>query len=56
MGYYLYWYEEWTIMKARIAITLDEDVLERLDKKRGREKRSTFIEYLLRRSLNEWYG
>lgn len=38
-------------MKEQISITLDEDLLERIEEKRGRIPRSTFIEGLIRESL-----
>ena len=38
-------------MKQHIGLTIDRELLQRIEKLRGREKRSTFIEHLLRIGL-----
>ena len=45
-------------MKARFSITLDEDVLEELDKIRNDIPRSTYINKILKNnfSKNNWKG
>jgi len=40
-------------MKKKISITIDEDLLEKVDKIRGRVPRSGFIEEALEEKLNE---
>jgi metal-responsive CopG/Arc/MetJ family transcriptional regulator len=40
-------------MKVRMSLTLSEDLFEKIDLLRGREKRSTFVEYLLINSLSQ---
>ncbi len=37
-----------TNMKHHIGLTIDQDLLKQIEKVRGREKRSTFMEHLLR--------
>jgi len=38
-------------MKVKIAFTMDKDVLREVERLRGREKRSTFLEHLIRLGL-----
>jgi len=38
-------------MKQHIGLTIDCELLKKIEKLRGREKRSTFIEHLLRLGL-----
>jgi metal-responsive CopG/Arc/MetJ family transcriptional regulator len=38
-------------MKHHIGLTLDAELLKEIERIRGREKRSTFIEYLIRLGL-----
>ena len=37
--------------RVKVDVTIDPDVLKEIDALRGREKRSTFVEYLLRLGL-----
>jgi len=39
-------------MKVRFSITLDKNVVKKLDKKRGNIPRSTFINITLKREFN----
>jgi metal-responsive CopG/Arc/MetJ family transcriptional regulator len=41
-------------MKKQLSITIDSELIEEIDKKRGMIKRSTFIEELIRRALKKW--
>jgi metal-responsive CopG/Arc/MetJ family transcriptional regulator len=38
-------------VKQHIGLTIDRELLQEIEKLRGREKRSTFIEHLLRIGL-----
>jgi metal-responsive CopG/Arc/MetJ family transcriptional regulator len=38
-------------MKDHVGITIDRELLKEIEAARGREKRSTFMEYLLRLGL-----
>jgi len=38
-------------MKEHIGLTIENELLKRIEELRGREKRSTFIEHLLRLGL-----
>lgn len=38
-------------MRRSVNLTLDSDLLKEIDRLRGREKRSTFIEHLIRLGL-----
>ena len=38
-------------MKRQITLTLERQLLEQIERLRGREKRSTFIEHLIRLGL-----
>jgi len=38
-------------VKVKIAFTVDREVLREIERLRGREKRSTFIEHLIRLGL-----
>jgi len=38
-------------MKRHIGLTIDSELLNKIEKLRGREKRSTFIEHLLKLGL-----
>ena len=42
--------------KAVMCVTIDKSLLRRIDELRGREKRSTFVEYLIQIGLktHEW--
>jgi len=42
---------EATTMKQHIGLTIDCELLKKIEKLRGREKRSTFIEHLLKLGL-----
>ncbi len=44
---------ERTKMKAYLAVTIDSDMYRRIEQLRGREKRSTFVEHLLRLGMKE---
>ena len=41
-------------MKDHIGITIDRELLKEIEEARGREKRSTFMEYLLRLGLKAY--
>jgi len=41
-------------MKAHIGLTIDKELLNQIESLRGREKRSTFIEHLLRLGLEAY--
>jgi metal-responsive CopG/Arc/MetJ family transcriptional regulator len=41
-------------MKRHIGLTIDSTLLEELEELRGREKRSTFIEHLLKLGITEY--
>ena len=43
-------------MKSHIGLTIESTLLEELEELRGREKRSTFIEHLLRLGIKEYRG
>ena len=38
-------------MRASVNLTMESKLIEKIDKLRGREKRSTFIEHLLKLGL-----
>jgi len=40
-------------MKAYLAVTVDADLYRKIEHLRGREKRSTFVEYLLQLGIRE---
>ena len=40
-------------MKAYLAVTINNDLYRKIEQLRGREKRSTFVEYLLQLGLRE---
>ncbi len=40
-------------MKAYLAVTVDSDLYRKVEQFRGREKRSTFVEYLLQLGMRE---
>ena len=40
-------------MKNHIGMTIDVELFKKIERLRGREKRSTFMEYLLRLGLKE---
>jgi metal-responsive CopG/Arc/MetJ family transcriptional regulator len=40
-------------MKAYLAVTVDSELYRRIEQLRGREKRSTFVEHLLRLGMKE---
>ena len=40
-------------MKAYLAVTVESDLYKRIEQNRGREKRSTFVEYLLQLGMKE---
>lgn len=40
-------------MKVKLNATIDSTLFKRIDEERGREKRSTFVEYLLRIGLKQ---
>ena len=50
---YIYYtsYMEATTMKQHIGLTIDCELLKKIEKLRGREKRSSFIEHLLKLGL-----
>jgi len=39
------------MMKTHIGLTIDKELLHQIESLRGREKRSTFVEHLLRLGL-----
>lgn len=41
-------------MKVKIAFTVDSEILKEIERLRGREKRSTFIEHLIRLGLRAY--
>jgi len=41
-------------MKEHIGLTIDTNLLEEIERLRGREKRSTFIEHLVRLGLKTY--
>jgi metal-responsive CopG/Arc/MetJ family transcriptional regulator len=41
-------------MKAHIGLTIDKELLNQIESLRGREKRSTFVEHLLRLGLEAY--
>jgi len=41
-------------MKTCVAVTIDRNLFNQIETLRGREKRSTFIEHLLRLGLNHY--
>lgn len=41
-------------MKDHIGITIDRELLKEIENARGREKRSTFMEYLLRLGIKAY--
>jgi metal-responsive CopG/Arc/MetJ family transcriptional regulator len=41
-------------MKDHVGITIDRELLREIEEARGREKRSTFMEYLLRLGLKAY--
>lgn len=41
-------------MKAYLAVTVDSKLYRKIEALRGREKRSTFVEYLLRLGIEEY--
>jgi len=41
-------------MKYHVGITIDSELFREIEKIRGREKRSTFYEYLLRLGLKNY--
>jgi len=46
-------------MKQHIGLTIDRKLVEEIERLRGREKRSTFIEHLIKlglKSYKEWAG
>ena len=43
-------------MKAKIKISIDEEVLKQVDEKRGIAKRSTFINEVLKKGLKIYKG
>jgi len=40
-------------MKAYLAVTVDSELYSKIEQLRGREKRSTFVEHLLRLGMKE---
>jgi metal-responsive CopG/Arc/MetJ family transcriptional regulator len=42
---------EGEIMKQKVSLTLDEEIIKEIDKKRGLIPRSTFVEQLLKKVL-----
>jgi metal-responsive CopG/Arc/MetJ family transcriptional regulator len=42
------------LMRVNCTLTLPHDLVEQIDKLRGREKRSTFVEHLLRLGLKAY--
>jgi metal-responsive CopG/Arc/MetJ family transcriptional regulator len=47
-------YEDETPMKTSVNLTIDHELLTEIDTLRGREKRSTFIEHLVRLGLKTY--
>jgi metal-responsive CopG/Arc/MetJ family transcriptional regulator len=43
-------------VKQHVGLTIDCELLEKIEKLRGREKRSTFIEHLLKLGLKVYLG
>ena len=43
-------------MKRHIGLTIETELLRTIEELRGREKRSTFIEHLLKLGLKEYLG
>jgi metal-responsive CopG/Arc/MetJ family transcriptional regulator len=41
------------MMKAYLAVTIDSELYHKIEQQRGREKRSTFVEHLLRLGMKE---
>jgi len=41
-------------MKCYLAVTVDSELYRRIENLRGREKRSTFVEHLLRLGMKEY--
>jgi len=41
-------------MKCYLAVTVDSDLYRKIENIRGREKRSTFVEHLLRLGMKEY--
>ncbi len=41
-------------MKTSVNLTMDQELLKEIDKLRGREKRSTFMEHLVRLGLKSY--
>jgi metal-responsive CopG/Arc/MetJ family transcriptional regulator len=40
-------------LKAYLAVTIDSELYHKIELQRGREKRSTFVEHLLRLGMKE---
>ena len=43
-------------MKTNITLSLEVELLKHIEELRGREKRSTFIEHILKLGLKEYLG
>lgn len=41
-------------MKTCMAVTVERDLFKKIEKLRGREKRSTFVEHLLQLGIEEY--
>jgi len=41
-------------MKTYLAVTVDKKIFKEIEKLRGREKRSTFVEHILQLGLKEY--
>jgi len=41
-------------MKCYLAVTIDSELYRKIENLRGREKRSTFVEHLLRLGMKEY--
>jgi len=39
------------VLKVKVAFTMDKEILREIEKLRGREKRSTFLEHLIKLGL-----
>lgn len=41
-------------MRQHLGVTIDQELMEEIESLRGREKRSTFVEHILRLGLKEY--
>jgi len=54
MVYQVYKSDGLTTMKCYLAVTVDSELYRKIENLRGREKRSTFVEHLLRLGMKEY--